>query len=65
MTEFRILAHYFESDGQTLRRWMLYRGVELVGQFTSRDAARQFLAKAKRRPYVVNLDDALKQEGVT
>ena len=32
MTEYRIVSIYAEIDGCTLRRWQLFKGVELVGQ---------------------------------
>ena len=46
-SEYRIISRYLEVGGQTLQRWQLYKGVELVGQFTSRDTARAFAAKAQ------------------
>jgi hypothetical protein len=62
---FATLAHYVEIGGRLLRRWLLYKGIELIGQFTSRDAARQFLAGAKIREQIANLNVLHEKEGVS
>jgi hypothetical protein len=45
--------------------YQLFRDGEPIGHFTSRDAARRFLAKARARRYVARLNDVLKPEGVS